>query len=515
MAKSPAVLSLPLSFPPEVPQPASQAKAETPQSLWLALVFPKLALEVHDHQQGDIPAAVVKEYKGRSVVHTASRLAEMQGISVDMPVNAAYALCPGLKVYPVNEQSQIDRLQQLAIWAAQFTSKVNVQPPQALILEVRGSLRLFGGLPAIQSQIEQQLQEHWRHSFHSVVTPTPMASLLLAVSGQNDVVQDKQQLRSVLGRLTVNHLPIELKVQQQLRNTGVRLLKDLWRLPRDGLARRFGPGLINYLDRTLGLIPDPLEFIATPDAFEAFYEFPMEVHQTGLLLNIAEQLLQQLSAFLRQRDFCTNQCGFQLIHDRHKTTSVIIGVRRATRDYLHLTSLLEEHLNKLSLAAPVKSIRLIADDFIPFVPERKSLFIEQELGQPLTSMESDIDILLEQLQARIGHDAIRNFYGVADHRPEYAYRVSKTETTEDKHSYQHRPFWLLPEPQLLTQKHNRPWLQGPVTLIRGPERVESGWWTGHDVHRDYYTAVDANGSRLWIYQELKESRSWYLHGLFA
>ena len=58
MAKFPVVLPLPgLSLakglptkvlPSDVPQTASQAKAATPQPLWLALVFPRLALEVHD-----------------------------------------------------------------------------------------------------------------------------------------------------------------------------------------------------------------------------------------------------------------------------------------------------------------------------------------------------------------------------------------------------------------------------------------------------------------------------------
>jgi len=515
MTKSPVVLPLPLSLPSEVPQSASKAEAEILQPLWLALVFPKLALEVHDGQQRDIPAVVVKEYKGRSVVHTASRLAEVQGVSADMPINAAYALCPGLKVYPVNDQSQLQRLQQLAAWAEQFTSRINVQPPQALLLEVRGSVRLFGGLSAIQGQIRQQLTEQWRHSFHSAVTPTPMASLLLAFCGQGDVVQNKQHLRSVLGRLSVNSLPIGFKTKQQLRNTGVRSLRDVWRLPREGLARRFGPELINYLDRTLGLIPDPLNFFTSPDEFEAFYEFPMEVYSTDLLFNVAGQLLQQLAIFLRQRDVCINQCQFQLYHDMHTATDIIVGVRQATRDHQHLATLLEEHLNRLSLKAPVKGIKLTAKDFMLFSPQDFSLFLEPALDQPLTGRESDIGSLLEQLQARMGRDAIKTIHSVADHRPEYAYRVNETVAAKSEHIKQQRPFWLLPEPRLLPQKNHQPWLQGPVTLIKGPERIQAGWWSGRDVRRDYYIAVDNKGSHLWIYQELNEPCQWYLHGLFA
>ena len=515
MAKNPAVLPLPFPLPPEVPQAASQVEAEIPQPLWLALVFPKLALEVHDDQRDDTPAVVVKDYKGRSVVHTASCSAEMQGVRVNMPVNAAYAICPGLKIYPADEQPQLKRLRQLAAWASQFTSKVNIQPPQALLLEVRGSERLFGGLSAIQDLISQQLTEQWQCSYQSAVTPTPMASLLLACAGQSDVVRNKQHLRSVLGRLSVTNLPIGLKKKRQLRNIGARVLRDLWRLPKDGIARRFGPELINYLDRTLGLIPDPLDFFASSEVFDAYYEFPMEVYSTDLLFNIAEQLLQQLTTFLRQRDVCINQCRFRLFHAEHAAIDIIVGARKATRDHNRLVMLLEEHLNRLSLQAPVKSIKLQANDFVQFSPQELSLFLEPVADLRLACNESDIESLLEQLQARIGSDAIKSYYSVADHCPEYAYRVNQSGKEKGGCIKQQRPFWLLSEPRLLPKKHNLPWLRGPVSLIKGPERIETGWWSGHDVRRDYYVAVDSKGSHLWVFQELNEDCRWYLHGLFA
>ena len=513
--KSPVVLPLPLSLPSAAPQPASQAEAGTPQPLWLALVFPRLAIEIHEGQRHDLPAVVVREHKGRSVVHTASQLAEAQGVSADMPVNAAYALCPGLKAYQVNEQAEQNRLQQLALWAEQFTSKVSIQPPQALLLEVRGSLKLFGGLPAIQNQIRQQLTEQWQHSFYNAVTPTPMASLLLAHSGRSDVVNNKDNLRSVLGRLSVNNLPIGLKKKQQLRNAGVRLLRDVWRLPREGLARRFGPKLLNYLDRTLGLIPDPLALFTSDEEFEAFYDFPLEVHKTDLLLNVAGQLLEQLIIFLRQRDTCINECRFRLYHDKQSATHVIVGVRQATRDHRHLITLLEEHLNRLALKAPVKSIKLTAKDFLPFSPQDVSLFTDPVLSPQLSAKQNNIEMLLEQLQARLGRDAIKTVHSVNDHRPEYAYRFNDTVTKKSELIKQQRPFWLLPEPQPLPQKDNQPWLQGPVVLLKGPERIEAGWWSGMDIRRDYYIAMDGAGSHLWIYRELTGHYQWYLHGLFA
>ena len=47
----------------------------------------------------------------------------------------------------------------------------------------------------------------------------------------------------------------------------------------------------------------------------------------------------------------------------------------------------------------------------------------------------------------------------------------------------------------------------------GPERIETGWWRGRQVCRDYYVVQDEEGGRFWMYRD-RESRRWYLHGCF-
>jgi protein ImuB len=53
-----------------------------------------------------------------------------------------------------------------------------------------------------------------------------------------------------------------------------------------------------------------------------------------------------------------------------------------------------------------------------------------------------------------------------------------------------------------------------LILKEGPERIESGWWDGNGVARDYYVAHQPRGVKLWIFQE-RQSKRWYLHGMFA
>jgi protein ImuB len=85
-----------------------------------------------------------------------------------------------------------------------------------------------------------------------------------------------------------------------------------------------------------------------------------------------------------------------------------------------------------------------------------------------------------------------------------------------------RPLGLLGEPQLLVAIRDasgqilRLLYQGQeLTLISGPERIQSGWWDGADVARDYYVARTADGAQWWIFRECAPARRWFVHGCFA
>jgi len=72
-----------------------------------------------------------------------------------------------------------------------------------------------------------------------------------------------------------------------------------------------------------------------------------------------------------------------------------------------------------------------------------------------------------------------------------------------------RPVWLLAEPaQLLLSEVQQ------IEVEEGPERIESGWWDGKGIARDYYIVRRTGGARLWVFQE-RRSRRWYVHGVFA
>ncbi len=95
--------------------------------------------------------------------------------------------------------------------------------------------------------------------------------------------------------------------------------------------------------------------------------------------------------------------------------------------------------------------------------------------------------------------------------------ISRKPGSEDEHGGEigtvPRPLWLLAEPQALGA--GQPRFEGDLELEEDPERIESGWWDGSDVTRDYYVARNPAGARLWLFRERRPPGCWYLHGIFG
>ena len=79
-----------------------------------------------------------------------------------------------------------------------------------------------------------------------------------------------------------------------------------------------------------------------------------------------------------------------------------------------------------------------------------------------------------------------------------------------------RPLWLLRTPKQLEEIGAAPHYAGPLALLSGPERIESGWWDQADARRDYYVVETAHGQRGWAFRERNDPHApWMLHGWFG
>jgi protein ImuB len=188
----------------------------------------------------------------------------------------------------------------------------------------------------------------------------------------------------------------------------------------------------------------------------------------------------------------------------------------ATRDPDHLTSVLRELLQRVALPEPATAFALRTELLLPLVSRSRSF-----LPDPGQEHEAAAQ-LIERLRARLGDDAVIGLKRHADHRPEHAWRVCEPEAAAPLPSLpaSHaiaagRPLWLLARPQRLREVGDMPCYDGRLTLLTRPERIETGWWDGSDVTRDYFVASNASEALLWVYRERNADAGWFLHGFFA
>jgi protein ImuB len=145
-------------------------------------------------------------------------------------------------------------------------------------------------------------------------------------------------------------------------------------------------------------------------------------------------------------------------------------------------------------------MRLVARDLPPFVPAGRDLFDTR----PTHAVP--LDQLRERLRARLGEASIRHLRRTVDPRPEFAQTTAAGMAAAGMTALP-RPTWLLETPQPL---------RGPApTILAGPERIETGWWDGGDMRRDYYVVRTSQGQCAWVFCAPGEQGAWMLHGWFA
>ncbi len=477
--------------------------------LWLALHLPRLPLEVFERAAPLPGPAVVVAGDGRTVV-LPNAAAMHHGIAPGQKLPAALALVSGLEVHTRNRPAEQQALESLALWAEQFTPTLHLQPPDALLLEVGGCLRLFGGLDALAGCVRDGLAEL---GFDATLAsaPTPAGALLLARNGLDSLVTELPALRSRLRMLPVDSIEAEAAVLQSLARLGARTVDDVLRLPREGLARRFGTALLDGLDRALGHRPDPRAPFVPPARFENRLVLPAPVPTVEPLLFGLRRLAVELCGFLAGRQEGATRLRLRLEHEDHPPTGVRLELSMPSRDAAHLMVLARERLSRLALPGPVEAFGLTLEESAQLAPRSLSF-----LAEPGSGAESRA-ALVERLRARLGRDAVHGLALVPEHRPELAHRVAEPGTPAASLHHAPRPLWLLATPRPLAAGPQGPRLDGPLALLDGPERIESGWWDEGDVRRDYFVARDNGRARLWIYREIGPGpgERWYLQGLFA
>lgn len=501
--------------------------------LWLALCLPGLPLEVFLRGLDSPTAETLLAVRQGSVLLDCTPAARARGIEPGTRPATALALLPELRVLERKPSLEAAALQQLACWAGQFTPSVSLQTstrgPQGLLLEIAPSLQLFRGREALGEHVRQGLQAQGFVP-RLACAPTPTGAWLMAQFRDGLVVEHEAALKRQLAEIPARLLDTLQGQLDALGALGVTHLRELLALPRAGLARRFGKELLEELDRASGRQPEPRAWFEAPAEFDTRLELMARVEHAEALLFAARRLLQQLQGWLAARQAATLQVLLDIEHEDRAPTSLELRLSSPDRDAERLTLLLREQLSRTQLSEPACGLRLRCPQVQSLSPPTQDLF-------PLpTSAREGLGRLVEKLQARLGPEQVQRLLLVEDPRPEYAGRLEALDgPPPEKPSHRAtaspsppaldilpglpRPLWLLPRPVALQERNNRPFRNGPLSLLAGPERIETGWWDDRPVQRDYFIACDADELLLWIFRERLPAaelrHGWFLHGRFG
>lgn len=466
---------------------------------WACILLPQLAMDGVLRQRSDAhaPLVLLAGPAQRRRLQAVNPAARALGLKPGQSLTAAQALCQHFATAE-HDPLAIERWQHLlAAWAYNFSAQVSLHYPRCLLLEVQSSLGLFGPWPRFEAHLREELTAlGFQHRI--TVAPNPAAARVLA-NAHDGLAVDDETLHQALAPLPVERLGFSREASSAFARMGVRNLAQLLALPRDGLAKRFPVEVLSQLDTLLGQRPLALAFYRPPDRFEARIELNFEVESHQALLFPLRRLTADLAAYLAGRDSGVQRFVLHLEHRNRPASQVPVGLLSAEREAAMLFELTRGRLEQQQLPEPVLAVRLVAQDLPPFVPEHQRLFEER----PQQSLPWEQ--LRERLRARLGDDAVQGLGARADHRPEQAWSSQSADVPLPPCGP--RPGWLLSEPQ--------PLREGSVQVISGPERIESGWWDGGDVRRDYYRIETRAGQRGWAFRPVGGDGPLLLQGWFA
>ena len=350
--------------------------------------------------------------------------------------------------------------------------------------------------------------------------------------------------RQALKSLPLQSLQLPVNVVDSLTEVGIDSIGQLLRLPRVSLQERFGSIVPLQVSRFLGDVSDPLTPLHGSELLVASHSFEMPVLGRDIDFTYFRTLIERLVRQCLQPLVNTNRGVSSLqvrlgVNEGHGPTVIEVGLYKPTVQVRHLVDLVMLRLERVRLPREIVdvSIEVMSAGTLPY--RQQNLF-----RGPTQSDSSRFEILLNRLVSRLGSGAVVEPRLLADIQPEVSWvaapvvgvvGLSKSHRSghllESSRSHfpkpvvgPSRPTFLLSSPRLIDvpslSADGLPvrfrW-KGQFHVVmrsRGPERIETAWWRGPTVRRDYYIFETDRGGRFWMFRGLRK-RSWFLHGTYG
>ncbi len=438
------------------------------------------------------------------------------GIAHGSTLATAHSIVPGLVHYRRCRERERERLELLAGTLYGFSSRVSLtspaaddHPPGGIMLEIGGSLKLFGD----GAELARRVEDVCRGMGHEVrVRPatTALAALVLARADAASLCE-----------VPLVHAAVEPEPSDGGRHRAVRQHghshPESAPGPAEAAASPGGSAKIWWTTSTVSpaasrtrarrsgrrnTSASNLHLLEPLNGKEALI-FPMQ------------RLLGDLQHWLVARQLGAEALGWSFTGSGGARIRMRVRFTRARQrreDFLDITRL---KLTETTLPEDVISLTLEARRLMPWAAVSRPAGLFDQRPGPAAEVMEEPGALVDQLRARLGRDACHGLVTADHHTPELAWQqtapLPRSRELPGRSRARRRPLWLFDPPRPVDRRQ--------LELLEGPERIHTGWWLTTDHHappgqaRDYYMARHHSGARCWVFTDSWDR--WYLHGYFA
>lgn len=484
--------------------------------LWLAVHLPMFGLEVYyPDRLPESPAALIED----SRVQLCNRGALDAGIGLSSTLATAHSIYPNLEHHQRNPALENQRLKLLAEMCYRFTSQVSLEPPNNLLLEISGSLNLFGRIDVLQRRVAE-LCRTLGHQTEISTAKTPSAALALSRFKESRSREARSKQAGGLPEVPLACTELSAKDVERFANMGITTLGPLLKLPEAELGQRFGIRLIHYLQRLTGSAPDPRTCITPQPTFVSSLHLLEAITDKGALLFPMQRLLTELQHWLVAYQLGAERLIWHFAtHDPATRISMPVRFAKARQQKSAFLDISRLKLDQIELPEDLLTVGLEAKKLVPWRNQSHGLFANHSIypGSSLGAFSGEEAVeqsteLIDQLTARLGSRGCLGISTTEQHEPEHAWQNCRPGAAPkpSEPTQTIRPLWLFARPCSVERD--------AFTVLRGPERLQAGWWrdgigVGRDTCRDYYVIEHRNGAQCWAFVD--PNGRWFLHGYFA
>jgi len=466
-------------------------------------------------------------------------------VRLGMTLAQARAHCADLQCLDETPAEDWRSLEGLARWLMRFSPNVALYPPSSIFLDAAGLERLLGSPRSLGRRVADDLARLGLTA-NLAIAPTPGAAWGLAVFGPESLhVVGGQNLMAALSSLPPAALRLAPITTLQLHALGVNTIGLLLKIPREELAARFGPAILQRIDQASGDVPEVLNWLPHRAPIRAQIQFDGAVESLEAIHLALRELLGKITEQLARRGLGAKELQLTLRPGHAPPVEKTIRLLRPSRGQADLFNLIQHATQNLQIDEGIADLSLFISAASPLGDEQAALVG----GEPQRNA-AELDHLLERLRARLGEVA-QWAQLVQSHLPERAFRWDQSPActcgaargAADKQLFGRnqspactcgaadkqiaaRPLCLLPVPRrvqaIVTPSESRD--GQPISFtddgqvhrlahVKGPERIAGEWWNGRWKTRDYFDAQDEAGNRYWLFRVV-QSGQWYLHGIF-